>query len=256
MASATPRRAKRTTPKGTAAADEIARFAAMAESWWDPYGTSRALHKMNPLRIAYIRDRVAGHFGRNPLDDQPLSGLSVLDIGCGGGLISEPMRRLGARVTGIDATEENIRVARLHAEQVGLEIDYQHTLPEDLATDKERHDVVLNMEVVEHVADLDAFFEASCRLVKAGGVMAVSTLNRTPKSLLLAKLGAEYLLRWLPVGTHDWRKFVKPSELAAGLRRNGLEVVDLTGMTYSPLSDRWSESDDLDVNYLAFAVRG
>jgi 2-polyprenyl-6-hydroxyphenyl methylase/3-demethylubiquinone-9 3-methyltransferase len=256
MAGAGTRKSKPKDGTGTASADEIARFAAMAETWWDPHGTSRALHKMNPVRLAYIRDRVAGHFGCDPLKDHPLKGLSLLDIGCGGGLLSEPMRRLGARVTGIDATEENVRVAQLHAEQSGLDIDYRCVLPEDLATGKRRFDVVLNMEVVEHVADLDAFFRASCMLVKPNGVMAVSTLNRTIKSLMLAKVGAEYVLRWLPVGTHDWRKFVRPSELATGLRRHGVIVNDLSGMIYDPLGDEWRISRDLDVNYLAFGTRG
>ncbi|MCH8834571.1 MAG: bifunctional 2-polyprenyl-6-hydroxyphenol methylase/3-demethylubiquinol 3-O-methyltransferase UbiG, partial [Proteobacteria bacterium] len=200
--------------------------------------------------------RVVGHFRLDGSARQPFRGLDLLDIGCGGGLLSEPMRRLGAAVTGIDAAEQNVRVAGVHAAQSGLDIDYRCVLPEVLAGEGPRFDVVLNMEVVEHVADLDAFHEACCTLVKPGGVMVVSTINRTLKSLALAKVGAEYVLRWIPPGTHDWRKFVRPSELAAGLRAHGVEIVALKGMTYGPLRDDWYLSSDLAVNYLAFAVKG
>ncbi len=241
---------------GTADADEVARFQAIADQWWDPSGKFRPLHRINPLRIAFIRDRVCGHLGRDPSAERPLDGLELLDIGCGGGLLAEPMTRLGARVTGIDAGERNIAIARLHAEQSGLTIDYRHVLPEALAELAQSYDVVLNMEVVEHVADLDAFLAASAGLVRPGGCMVVTTLNRTLKSLALAKVGAEYILRWLPVGTHDWRKFVRPSELARGLAPHGLQMVQLAGMVYNPLADRWRLSDrDLDVNYLAFTVK-
>jgi len=241
---------------GTASAEEVARFTAMADAWWDPAGKFRPLHQINPIRIAYLRDLSGAHFGFDPLSDKPLKGLKVLDVGCGGGLLSEPMHRLGATVTGIDAGDKNISIARLHAEQGGLDIDYRHQLPEDLAGTGQEFDIVLNMEIVEHVADLEAFLEASARMVRPGGVMVLSTLNRTLKSLALAKIGAEYILRWLPVGTHDWNKFVKPSELAHGLRDTGIEITDLTGMVYHPLKDEWSASRDLDVNYMAFAVKG
>ncbi|NQU60174.1 MAG: bifunctional 2-polyprenyl-6-hydroxyphenol methylase/3-demethylubiquinol 3-O-methyltransferase UbiG [Rhodospirillales bacterium] len=239
----------------TASDDEIARFTAMAEAWWDPAGKFRPLHQINPVRLEFIRDHVCGHFGRDALGDKPLKDLDVLDIGCGGGLLSEPMRRLGANVTGIDAGEANIKIALAHAEQSGLDIDYHHRLPEDLATEKGRFDVVLNMEVVEHVADVGMFLGASTALMKPKGVMVISTLNRTLKSLALAKIGAEYVLRWLPRGTHDWRKFLRPSELAHGLEKTGVEVTQLKGMTYNPIADEWRLSADLAVNYLGFAKK-
>ncbi len=246
--------------KGTADAAsvdpaEVAKFAALAESWWDPHGRLRPLHRLNPTRLAYIRDRMAARLGRDPLGERPLRGLSILDIGCGGGLLSEPLSRLGARVTGIDAAATSVRVAALHAARDGLNIDYRHATAESLAAAGHRYDLVLNMEVVEHVADLDVFMAASCALVKPGGVLVAATLNRTPKAFLLAVVGAEYLLRWLPRGTHDWRRFVRPSELAAMLRRGGLTVSEIVGVTYNPLADTWRRTRDLGVNYMVFAVR-
>ncbi len=234
--------------------EEIARFAAMAESWWDPNGKFRPLHRFNPVRLAYIRDHIAGHFGRDPLASTPLQGLRLLDVGCGGGLLSEPMARLGAEVVGIDAAAQNVAVARLHAEQMALAIDYRHRAAEDLAAAGETFDVILNMEVVEHVADMDAFLGACCRMLKPEGAMVLATLNRTPKSFLLAIVGAEYVMRWLPRGTHDWRKFVRPSELASALRKGGVDFDEITGVAYNPLNDKWSLSKDLDVNYMAFAT--
>ncbi len=256
MARTAGRKRKKTGPsrKTTASAEEIARFTAMAEAWWDPTGDFRPLHQINPVRLEFIRDHVARHFGLEPLGRAPLEGLNILDIGCGGGLLCEPMRRLGATVTGIDAGEEAIRIARTHAERTGLDIEYRHQLPEDIGTEKGRYDVVLNMEVVEHVADLDLFLSASAGLLRPGGAMVLSTLNRTLKALALAKIGAEYVLRWLPPGTHDWRKFVRPSELAAGLEAAGARITELRGLTYNPLFDEWRLGRDLDVNYLAFAV--
>lgn len=242
-------------PPGTASADEIARFSAMADAWWDPKGKFRPLHRLNPVRIGYIKDCVTGHFGRDPRAPHPLKHLELVDIGCGGGLLAEPMARLGASVTGIDAGEETIRVAETHARLQNLDIDYRCALPEDLVCESRIFDVVLNMEVVEHVADLDAFLEASARLLKPGGAMMVATLNRTLKALALAKIGAEYVLRWLPIGTHDWGKFVRPSELAAGLKRHQVDVLDLKGMTFNPLTDRWSLTRDVDVNYVVFATK-
>lgn len=241
----------------TASPEEVERFTAMAESWWDPQGKFRPLHQINPVRIGYIRDHVCAHLGRDPLSNMPLKGLRVLDIGCGGGLLCEPLCRLGAEVTGIDAGDKNIAIARLHAEQGGLAIDYRHVLPENMARDAGANfDVVLNMEVIEHVTDVDAFLKASASMLKPGGIMFLSTLNRTLKALALAKIGAEYILRWLPVGTHDWRKFVKPSELARGLRPHGVTITDVTGMIYKPMADEWALSPgDLDVNYLAVAVK-
>jgi 2-polyprenyl-6-hydroxyphenyl methylase/3-demethylubiquinone-9 3-methyltransferase len=242
-------------PTGTASAEEIARFSAMADAWWDPNGKFRPLHRLNPVRIAYVKDCVTGHFGRDPHAPHPFENLELLDVGCGGGLLSEPMARLGASVTGIDAGEKTIRVAEIHARRQNLNIDYRCALPEDLVREDRTFDVVLNMEVVEHVADLDAFLEASAGLLKPGGAMVVATLNRTLKSLALAKIGAEYVLRWLPVGTHDWRKFVRPSELATGLRRHRVDVLDLKGMTFNPLTDKWSLTRDVDVNYVVFGTK-
>ncbi len=240
----------------TADADEISRFTAIAESWWDPHGKFKPLHQLNPARLTFIRDHLCRHFDRDPMVPMPLTGLKVLDVGCGGGLLCEPMCRLGAAITGIDAGAENIAVAALHAEQSGLDIDYRHVLPENLDADlTDLFDVVLNMEVVEHVADLDLFLRSSSALVRPGGVMVLSTINRTLKSLALAKIGAEYILRWLPRGTHGWRKFVRPSELARGLRPHGIEITDLKGISYSPLDDSWSLADGLDVNYLVWATK-
>ncbi len=232
---------------------EIAKFAAMAERWWDPHGSFRPLHRLNPTRIGFIRDRVAARHGRDPLGDRPLAGLRLIDIGCGGGLLAEPMARLGAEVVGIDAAGRNIAVARLHAEQSGLAIDYREATAEAIAAAGERFDVVLAMEILEHVADRDAFIGACCALAEPDGMLVVATLNRTAKAFALAIVGAEYLLRWLPRGTHDWRRFVRPAELAAALRRHGGAIRELAGVTYNPLSDKWSVTRDLDVNYMAVA---
>lgn len=240
---------------GTAASDEVARFGALADEWWDADGKFRPLHRINPTRIAFIRDRVAGHFGRDPLGPEPLTGLEVLDIGCGGGLLSEPMRRLGARVTGIDAGEEAVRVAALHAEQSGLDIEYRSVLPEALAADGRTFDAVLNLEVIEHVADVGAFLAACCAMVKPGGIMVLATLNRTVKSFALAKVGAEYVLRWLPRGTHDWRRFIRPSELARHVRDGGARVSEVTGVGYDIMTDSWKLVGDVSVNYMVLAEK-
>jgi 2-polyprenyl-6-hydroxyphenyl methylase/3-demethylubiquinone-9 3-methyltransferase len=234
---------------------EIARFSALAADWWDPAGKFGPLHKLNPVRLAYIRDRLCAQFGRDGRAPRPLSGLRVLDIGCGGGLVTEPMARLGATVTGVDASATNIGVASAHAAQGDLTIDYRHGTAEALVAAGERFDAVLALEIIEHVADVDAFLGACAALTKPGGALILATLNRTPQSFLLAIVGAEYVLRWLPRGTHDWRKFVRPSELAAALRRHGAAVGDLTGVVYNPLSDSWRISRDLGVNYLAFAAK-
>ncbi|MCG8510000.1 MAG: bifunctional 2-polyprenyl-6-hydroxyphenol methylase/3-demethylubiquinol 3-O-methyltransferase UbiG [Rhodospirillales bacterium] len=245
-----------TSPGKTASPDEIARFSAIADAWWDPEGEFKPLHRLNPVRLAFIREQVAAHFSRPPESARPFEGLTLLDIGCGGGLLAEPMRRLGAEVTGIDAAEKSVGVARLHAERSGLDIDYLCAPPEEFTqTAGRQFDIVLNMDVVEHVADLDAFLAAGAGLIKPGGAIVVSTVNRTLKSLALAKIGAEYILRWLPAGTHDWRKFVRPSELANALRPAGVEVAALSGMTYNPLRDRWGPSRDLSVNYLLFGIK-
>jgi 2-polyprenyl-6-hydroxyphenyl methylase/3-demethylubiquinone-9 3-methyltransferase len=235
--------------------DEIAKFAAMAEGWWDSQGKFRPLHKLNPTRIAFIRDRVAHRPGRTRKAERPLDDLRLLDIGCGGGLLSEPMARLGAAVTGIDPSERNIAAARLHAAEDGLPIDYRAETAEALAAGGAKFDVVLAMEVIEHVADRAAFLGACVALLADGGQLFLATLNRTPKAFALAIVGAEYVLGWLPRGTHDWRKFVRPSELAAELRPHGAEIVEMVGVAYSPFTDRWSLSRDLDVNYMALAER-
>ncbi len=241
--------------------DEVAKFAALAGEWWDPAGKFAPLHQLNPARLTFIRDRIAAHTGRDPLAERPLAGLRVLDIGCGGGLLCEPLARLGAQVTGIDAAEPNVAVAAEHAAEAGLDIDYRHGTAEDLAaevraTSEAGFDLVLNMEVVEHVADVAAFLQASAALVAANGAMALATLNRTPKSFALAIVGAEYVLRWLPRGTHDWRRFLRPSELVASLRAAGLETRELTGVVYNPLTGAWRLAPhDLEVNYMVFAVK-
>ncbi|GGF71569.1 ubiquinone biosynthesis O-methyltransferase [Terasakiella brassicae] len=235
--------------------EEVAWFTAIADEWWDPNGKFRPLHKFNPTRLAFIRERLCDHFGLDENAEQPLKGLRLLDIGCGGGLISEPLCRMGAEMTSIDAGDKNIKTAIVHAEAGGLDIDYRCVFPEDLAKEGLQFDGVLNMEVIEHVADIDAFLEASCALIKPGGAMIGATLNRTIKSFAMAKVGAEYILRWLPRGTHDFNKFVKPGEFADGLRQNGLNVIQMKGMTFNPLRDSWSLTDDLSVNYLLFATK-
>jgi 2-polyprenyl-6-hydroxyphenyl methylase/3-demethylubiquinone-9 3-methyltransferase len=243
------------TAASTASPEEIAKFSAMADTWWDPSGDFQPLHKFNPSRIRFVRDRMAAHFGRDPNAPQPFAGLKLIDIGCGGGLIAEPMARLGFDVTGIDAAEKNIGVARVHAERSELDIQYEVATPETLIERGQHYDVVLALEVVEHVTDVEAFLKAAAALVAPGGALIAATLNRTLKSLATAKIGAEYILRWLPPGTHDWRKFVKPSELTASLRHGGLAVTELAGMSYDLLTDTWRASKDLNVNYMALAVK-
>ncbi len=235
---------------------EVERFSRIADEWWDTKGKFAPLHRVNPVRIGYIRDRAARHWSRDALSGQPLSGLSVLDIGCGGGLLSEPMTRLGAAVTGIDASTRNISVAGLHAEKQGLAIDYRVTTAETLAGQPARFNIVLALEIVEHVADVDLFLRSCCALVKPGGLMFLSTLNRTAKAWALAIAGAEYVLGWLPRGTHDWKKFLKPSEVARGLRAGGVEAEEIVGVVYHPLSRAWSiNAADLDVNYMLYGSK-
>jgi 2-polyprenyl-6-hydroxyphenyl methylase/3-demethylubiquinone-9 3-methyltransferase len=240
----------------TVDAGEIARFEAMAAEWWDPSGKFKPLHMLNPCRLDYIVDQIAAEFGRDPRADRPFDGLRLLDIGCGGGLLSEPMARLGAEVVGADAAARNIPVARLHAEQSGLAIDYRHTTAEALAAAGERFDVVLNMEVVEHVPDPAAYLAACASLLKPGGLMVCSTLNRTARSFALAIVGAEHVMRWLPKGTHDWAKFITPDELFALLAGAGLQPVDRKGFVFNPLAWNWRISDrDLSVNYVTASLR-
>jgi 2-polyprenyl-6-hydroxyphenyl methylase/3-demethylubiquinone-9 3-methyltransferase len=235
--------------------DEVAKFSAIADEWWDPAGKFRPLHKFNPERIRYVRDHLAAHFGRDPKTPKPFAGLRLIDVGCGGGLISEPMTRLGFRVTGIDASEKNVAVAAVHAERMALTIDYRAASPEQLAAQGETFDAVLILEVVEHVADVTAFLAAASALVAPGGVLVAATINRTLKAFALAKVGAEYVMRWLPPGTHDFSKFVRPSELAGGLRAGGLTVADVAGMNYDVFKDAWRIGRDLDVNYMMLAKR-
>jgi len=234
---------------------EVERFSALAETWWDPKGSMAPLHRLNPARLGFLRQTLAAHFGRDARSLSPFDGLRILDIGCGGGLISEPLARLGAVVTGIDAAEANIAVARAHARGADLEVDYRQASAEELSAAGERFDAVLALEVVEHVADLDAFLAAAAALVRPGGAFIASTLNRTPRSLLFAIVGAEYVLGWLPRGTHRWDRFLKPSELAAALRRRGLQARDIRGLVYDLLGREWRLGRDLGVNYLIFAVR-
>lgn len=250
-------RDRKSTPMPTTTADpnEIARFAAMAEEWWDPDGKFSTLHRLNPVRLAFIRERTCRLLGRDPADDLPFSGLDVLDIGCGGGLLCEPIAFWGARVLGIDATAKLLEVARIHAALVGAPVVYRHALAEDVAREGRRFDVVLNTEVVEHVCDVDRFIEDCCRLLKPGGVMVTATLNRTIKSLLFAKIGGEYVLNLLPRGTHDWRRFIRPSELTEKLARHGVIVEEMAGVGFNPIWSRFRITADLGVNFMAVARR-
>ncbi len=242
-------------PKATVDPEEIERFAAQADSWWDPEGGFRPLHRLNPTRLGFIRQHLVAHFGRSATSLRPFDGLTLLDIGCGGGLIAEPMARLGFAVTGIDAAAEAIAVARAHAEGAGLSIDYRTASAESVADRGRRFDVVLALEIIEHVADPAVLLGCIGVLVKQGGAFIGATLNRTARSFAMAIIGAEYLLGWLPRGTHDWRKFMRPSEFVLGLRRNGLHPTDLAGISYDLVRGEWSLSRDLDVNFMVMAKR-
>lgn len=234
---------------------EVAKFTAMAEEWWDPKGKFKPLHKFNPVRLAYIREHLISHFARDGSAIRPLEGLTILDVGCGGGLLCEPLTRLGASVTGIDAAERNIAIARIHAEQSGLDVDYQATTSEALAARGETFDVVLNMEVVEHVDNVPLYMKSCADLVKPGGLMFTATINRTARAFALAVVGAEYVLGWLPKGTHDWKKFLTPDEIGSLISRNGLRVTDQTGVVYHPIGDEWRRSRDMGINYMMLAAR-
>ncbi len=244
------RQASRTIDEG-----EVARFSRLSGQWWDVRGPMAPLHKFNPVRLAYIRDRAAGHFKRDPKRLDSLAGLRILDIGCGGGILAEPLARLGAVMVGIDPSETNIAVAKEHAAQSRLTIDYRSTTAEALCEAGETFGVVLAMEVVEHVADVGLFIELAAAMVKPGGIMVVATLNRTVKSFALAIVGAEYVLRWLPRGTHQWDKFVKPNELEIAIEQTGMSVTDETGVIYNLFADRWQLSADMDVNYMMVAEK-
>jgi 2-polyprenyl-6-hydroxyphenyl methylase / 3-demethylubiquinone-9 3-methyltransferase len=243
------------TDAGTVDQDEIARFSRLGEQWWDPRGPMAALHKFNPVRLAYIRDRAAAHFGRDPTRLDSLAGLRILDIGCGGGILCEPLARLGAAVVGADPSASNIAVARRHAVRSGLAIDYRDTAAEALAQAGDVFDVVLAMEVIEHVADVGLFAGLAAAMVKPGGLLFVATINRTAKSFALAIVSAEYILRWLPRGTHQWDKFVTPEELEPAIERSGLQVSGKTGVVYNLFADRWQLAGDIDVNYIMVAEK-
>src|ERR1700728_1489324 len=234
---------------------EVAKFSAIAAEWWDPAGKFAPLHKFNPVRLGFIRDETCAHFGRDPRSLKPFQGLSLLDIGCGGGLLSEPMARLGFAVTGADASPRNIGTAQAHAVQSRVAVTYRAATAEELRAEGLNFDVVLNMEVVEHVADVGAYLAACTGLVKPGGITIVATLNKTLKSLALAKIGAEYVLGWLPRGTHDWDRFIPPTELRAELEQSGLTILKTQGVSFNPLAWDWKLSDDVDVNYMVVAAK-
>lgn len=235
---------------------EIAKFEAMAAEWWDLDGKFKPLHMMNPCRLDYITTQIAAEFGRDLKSDLPFKGLRILDIGCGGGLLCEPMARLGATVVGVDAAAKNIPVAQIHAELSELKIDYRHDTAENLAAAGEQFDAILNMEVVEHVSDPQAYMNACAALLKPGGLMTCSTINRNPKSYVVAIIGAEYVMRWLPKGTHEWDKFITPEELYDLIERAGLKPVDRKGFVFNPLAWSWSISDsDLSVNYVTTSIK-
>jgi len=230
--------------------DEVARFSAWAAEWWDPRGKFAPLHKFNPVRLQFIRDQALARFGRDPAARRPFEGLTLLDVGCGGGLLSEPMARLGFVVTGVDASTQNVGTAAAHASDVGLAIDYRCGAAEALLETDQRFDVVLNMEVIEHVTDPAAYLRDTARLLAPGGLMILATLNRTLKSLALAKLGAEYVLRWVPAGTHDWRRFLRPDEIRGFLAGEPYDVAGPFGVAFDPLTGQWRRSADVGVNYL------
>ena len=235
---------------------EVAKFSALAAEWWNPDGKFGVLHKFNPVRLTYIRDLACARFRHDPAREQPLAGLSVLDIGCGGGLVAEQVAKMGARVTAVDPSENNIKTALTHAREQGVEIDYRVGTAEDIAADGESFDVVLNLEVLEHVADPAAYVNTCAGLVKPGGLMICATLNRTLKAWAMAIIGAEYVLGWLPKGTHQWEKFIRPEELKAWLAAAGLTVCDETGVAYNPFSGQWLKAPgDMDVNYMLAAVK-
>ena len=236
-------------------AREVEQFARLGAQWWDPKGPMAPLHKLNPVRIGYIRDQAAARFERDTRKLDCLNGLRILDIGCGAGILSEPLARLGADVVGIDPASENIEVAKTHAEESGVKVDYRATTAEELAAKSEQFDIVLAMEVVEHVVDVPTFIKTCTSMVKPGGLMVAATLNRTMKSFALAIVGAEYILRWLPRGTHQWDKFVTPDELEEAIEAGGLDIVGERGVIYNLFADRWQLSSDMDVNYMVAAMR-
>jgi 2-polyprenyl-6-hydroxyphenyl methylase/3-demethylubiquinone-9 3-methyltransferase len=234
---------------------EIEKFTKMAVEWWSETGKFKPLHKFNPIRISHLRQKIIQHFSLEEKSLTPFKNLNILDVGCGGGLISEPFARMGASVTGIDAGEKNIAVAKIHAEKSGLEINYQNISAEELVEENQKFDVVFALEIIEHVADVEAFIEACSKLVKPNGLLFVATINRNLKSLALAKVAVEYILRWLPAGTHDWKKFLKPSEINNFAEKENLELCEILGFNYNILKDEWRKSDNLDINYMMIFKR-
>jgi len=233
---------------------EIEKFSKMASEWWDPNGKFKPLHKFNPIRIKYIKENIISSFQLKKNTNKPLEKIDILDIGCGGGLLSEPMTRLGAKVTGIDASDKNIKIAKLHAKKNKLNINYLCSSPEKIKI-KNKFDVILNMEIIEHVEDIDFFIKSCSKLLKKNGIMFVATLNKTLKSYVFAIIGAEYVLRWLPIGTHDWEKFVKPNDLKEILNQNNLKLEKLDGMNFNLIKDEWSISKDTSINYIAKFIK-
>jgi 2-polyprenyl-6-hydroxyphenyl methylase / 3-demethylubiquinone-9 3-methyltransferase len=236
-------------------ASEIAKFELLAKEWWNPKGKMRVLHKFNPVRLDYIREHACAHFALDTTKLKPLKGLRVLDIGCGGGLLSEPLARMGADVVGADPAHTNIETCKIRAEQSGIFVDYRHTSAEELAANNEQFDIVLAMEVVEHVADRALFMQKCAQMLKPNGLMFAATLNRTLKSLMLAKIGAEYILGWLPKGTHEFAKFVTTQEMHQDFTQNGVSVLETIGVIYNPLFDRWQKAKDCDVNYMVLGKK-
>lgn len=253
LSSPTPDHDTETVSVSSSAPDEVARFTAIAADWWNPEGKFQPLHRFNPFRLDWMRRQLAAHFGRDANAERPFEGLTLLDVGCGGGLLSEPLARMGFAVTGIDAGDRNIGVAKAHLQESGLTIDYRLAGPEDMPP--ESFDVVLCMEVVEHVPDPAEFLALTARALRPGGMFVGATLNRTLKAYALAVIGAEYVLRWLPRGTHDWKKFMKPSEFAACLRAAGVSVGTMVGLEYMPWQETWRETRSLEVNYLLSGVK-
>jgi 2-polyprenyl-6-hydroxyphenyl methylase / 3-demethylubiquinone-9 3-methyltransferase len=243
------------TARTTIDQSDVDRFSRIASEWWDPRGKFRPLHKFNPTRLDYIREQVSATFGRNLRTAKPFEGLRLLDIGCGGGLLCEPMARLGADVVGADASATNIEVAKLHAAQSGVSIDYRATTSEALSEAGETFDIILNMEVVEHVADVELYLQSCAKMLRPGGLMFIATINRTMRAYALAIVGAEYVLRWLPKGTHSYEKLVRPEEIEAALAPTGVTIIDRLGVTFNPLTDKWSRSNDIAVNYMMLTSR-
>ena len=233
---------------------EIEKFSKMASEWWDPNGKFKPLHKFNPIRIKYIKENIISSFQLKKNTNKPLEKIDILDIGCGGGLLSEPMTRLGAKVTGIDASDKNIKIAKLHAKKNKLNINYLCSSPEKIKI-KNKFDVILNMEIIEHVEDINFFIKSCSKLLKKNGIMFVATLNKTLKSYVFAIIGAEYVLRWLPIGTHDWEKFVKPNDLKEILNQNNLKLEKLDGMNFNLIKDEWSISKDTSINYISKFIK-